>query len=83
MLDVPFHSAKQLAADIRKKKNVVMPLAEQRLTEADWQPIDAAFQANDDLLFGARPREEFKKLFGLILNRAPAPVGVDPSRRAI
>jgi hemerythrin-like domain-containing protein len=67
---------------VRLEEDVVMPLAEQRLTEADWQPIDAAFRANDDPLFGARPREEFKKLFGLIVNRAPAPVGVGPSRGA-
>jgi hemerythrin-like domain-containing protein len=67
---------------MRLEEDVVMPLAEQRLTEADWQPIDAAFQANDDPLFGARPREEFRRLFGLILNRAPPPVGVGPSRGA-
>ncbi len=68
---------------LRLEEDVVMPLAEQRLTEADWQPIDAAFQANDDPLFGARPREEFRRLFGLILNRAPAPVGVGPRRGAL
>ena len=68
---------------MRLEEDVVMPLAEQRLTEADWQPIDTAFQANEDPLFGARPREEFRKLFGLILNRAPAPVGVGPSRGAL
>lgn len=65
---------------MRLEEDVVLPLAEQRLTEADWLPIDAAFQANEDPLFGARPREEFRKLFGLILNRAPAPVGVGPRR---
>jgi hemerythrin-like domain-containing protein len=68
---------------MRLEEDVVLPLAEQRLTEADWQPIDAAFQANDDPLFGARPTEEFKRLFGLILNRAPAPVGVGPSHGAL
>ena len=67
---------------MRLEEDVVMPLAEQRLTEADWQPIDAAFQANEDPLFGARPREEFRRLFALILNRAPAPVGVGASRGA-
>jgi hemerythrin-like domain-containing protein len=65
---------------MRLEEDVVLPLAEQRLTEADWRPIDAAFQANEDPLFGTRPREEFRKLFGLILNRAPAPVGVGPRR---
>jgi hypothetical protein len=67
---------------MRLEEDVVLPLAEQRLTEADWRPIDAAFQANEDPLFGGRPTEEFRKLFQLILNRAPAPVGVGPSREA-
>jgi hemerythrin-like domain-containing protein len=68
---------------MRLEEDVVMPLAEQRLTEADWQPIDAAFQANEDPLFGTRPREEFRGLFARILNRAPAPVGVGPRRGAL
>lgn len=67
---------------MRLEEDVVLPLAERTLTEADWQPIDAAFRANEDPLFGARPREEFQKLFQLIVNRAPAPVGVGPARDA-
>jgi hemerythrin-like domain-containing protein len=65
---------------MRLEEDVVLPLAERTLTEADWQPIDAAFRANEDPLFGARPREEFRKLLQLIVNRAPAPVGVGPDR---
>jgi hemerythrin-like domain-containing protein len=67
---------------VRMEEDVVLPLAERMLTEADWQPIDAAFRANDDPLLGARPREEFGKLLQLIVNRAPAPVGVGPDRDA-
>lgn len=67
---------------MRLEEDVVMPLAERRLTAADWEPIDAAFRENEDPLFGARPREEFRRLFGLILNRAPAPIGVGAARRA-
>lgn len=67
---------------MRLEEDVVLPLAERTLTEADWQPIDAAFRANEDPLFGARPREEFRKLFQLIVNLAPAPVGVGPARDA-
>lgn len=66
---------------MRKEEDVVMPLAEALLTEADWQAIDAAFLAHDDPLFGPEPRQEFERLFRLILNRAPAPVGVGPAWR--
>jgi hemerythrin-like domain-containing protein len=66
---------------MRKEEDVVMPLAERVLTAADWEAIDAAFRANEDPLFGVRPKEEFARLFGLIVNRAPPPLGVgDPSR---
>jgi hemerythrin-like domain-containing protein len=63
---------------MRLEEDVILPLAERWLTEADWQPIDAAFRANEDPLLGARPREEFRRLFDLIVNRAPAPVGLGP-----
>jgi hemerythrin-like domain-containing protein len=67
---------------MRLEEDVILPLAERWLTAADWEPIDAEFQANEDPLFGARPREEFRRLFGLILRRAPAPIGVGPSDEA-
>ena len=61
---------------MRKEEDVVIPLAERVLTDADWTTIDAAFKANDDPLFGPQPKQEFRKLFQLIVNRAPAPLGV-------
>ncbi len=61
---------------MRKEEELVMPLAERVLTDADWQAIDAAFRSNDDPLFGAKPKAEFRMLFQLIVNRAPAPLGV-------
>lgn len=67
---------------MRLEEDVILPLAERILTEADWEPIDAAFRANEDPLFGDRPRAEFRKLLQLIVNRAPAPVGVGPARAA-
>ena len=63
---------------MRLEEEVILPLAERTLTEADWRPIDATFRANQDPVFGVQPREEFRKLFQLIVNRAPASVGVGP-----
>ena len=65
---------------MRLEEDVILPLAERTLTEADWAPIDAAFRQNEDPLFGPRPREEFRRLFQLIVQRAPAPVGLGPNR---
>jgi len=61
---------------MRKEEDGVIPLAERVLTDADWTAIDAAFKANDDPLFGPQPKQEFRKLFQLIVTRAPAPLGV-------
>lgn len=41
------------------------------LDETDWQRIAAAFQANDDPLFGAHGRDEFHKLYLRIINLLP------------
>ena len=81
---VPFVAAVEAYADfhwqhMRKEEDIVMPLAERTLTEADWQAVDAAFRANEDPLLGAKPKEEFRKLFQLILRVAPPPVGVGPA----
>ena len=65
---------------MRKEEDVVMPLAERALAPEDWAAIDAAFRANDDPVFGAKPREEFRRLFQLIVNLAPPPLGVGEAR---
>lgn len=61
---------------MRKEEDLVLPLAQRVLTDADWTAIDAAFRTNDDPLFGTHPKEEFRRLFQLIVTRAPAPLGV-------
>jgi branched-chain amino acid transport system ATP-binding protein len=61
---------------LEKEENLVLPLAIARLSAGDWAEIDAAFLQNDDPTLGAGPREEFERLFELIVRRAPAPVGV-------
>ena len=65
---------------MRKEEDVVFPLAEHVLTDTDWQAIDAAFSENDDPLFGAKPRAAFRRLFQLILELAPSPIGLGPAR---
>ena len=65
---------------LRKEEDIVLPLADAVLTAADWEAIDRAFQAHDDPLLGAGPKGEFSRLFGLIVNMAPPPVGLGPAR---
>ena len=50
------------------------------LTEEDWTRIAAAFDANDDPLFGKNRRTEFNKLYLRILNLLPSRLRV-PLRR--
>jgi hemerythrin-like domain-containing protein len=61
---------------MRKEEDVVMPLAETVLTDEDWQAIADAFGANTDLRLGTPDRQDLQALFRLILNRAPAPIGL-------
>lgn len=63
---------------MRLEEDVVLPAALQFLTAADWDDINAAFQANDNPLAGTDDKEDLQKLFSLIANIAPPPVGVGP-----
>jgi hemerythrin-like domain-containing protein len=60
---------------MRKEEERLLPLAEQRLNEADWRWIEAAFAGNDDPIADLRERD-FEQLYGRIVNIAPAPVGL-------
>jgi hemerythrin-like domain-containing protein len=66
-------------AHMRKEEDVVLPLAQEALTAADWTAIDAAFAVNDDPVPGLAPRQEFDALFRLIVAMAPPPLGVGPT----
>jgi len=57
-----------------------MPLAERVLAPEDWQVIDAAFDDNDDPVFGAAPQQKYAALLKFILSQSPAPVGYGESR---
>jgi hemerythrin-like domain-containing protein len=62
---------------MRLEETVILPAAEQLLTEADWQALDAAFAKNCDPLTGKYPRDPvYDRLFTRIVMRAPAPIGV-------
>ena len=59
----------------RKEGVEVMPRAQEVLTAEDWAPIEAAFNANDDPIFGSDPRSRFDTLYSEIVALAPAPMG--------
>ena len=79
--EAAFFAALQSFADHLREHNrfeesTVMPLARRTLTADDWREADAAFLANDDPLFGERPRAEFAALHARIVRLAPEPFGL-------
>ena len=58
------------------EESQVLPLARDRLTEADWAELDPAFEANRDPLTGHTPNDEYRALFTRIVAQAPAPIGL-------
>jgi hemerythrin-like domain-containing protein len=54
----------------------VLPAAREALLPQDWEELDAAFGANRDPLTGHDPSGEYGPLFRVIVNTAPAPVGL-------
>jgi hemerythrin-like domain-containing protein len=52
---------------MRKEEDVVLPLALEALTAADWTVIDTAFSRTDESIPGVAPRQEFDALFRLIV----------------
>lgn len=64
---------------MRQEEDELMPLAERVLNPEDWQEIDAAFNNNDDPVFGRAPQQKYAALFKLILSQSPPPVGYGKS----
>ena len=59
------------------EEEVILPEAERALSESDWAEIDAAFAQNADPLTGKYPPPaEYEQLFSMIVQRAPAPIGL-------
>jgi hemerythrin-like domain-containing protein len=62
---------------MRLEEEVILPEAEKTLQASDWAEIDAAFAKNADPLTGNYPpTAEYENLFSLIVQRAPAPIGL-------
>ncbi len=62
---------------MKLEEDVILPEAEKTLSAQDWAEVDAAFAQNADPLSGKYPpTAEYEKLFSLIVQRAPAPVGL-------
>jgi hemerythrin-like domain-containing protein len=62
---------------MRLEEEVILPEAEKTLSVQDWAEVDAAFAQNADPLTGKYPpTAEYEKLFSLIVQRAPAPIGL-------
>jgi branched-chain amino acid transport system ATP-binding protein len=54
----------------------ILPRAREALEASDWEEIDAAFEDNEDPLFGSKTRNEFSELLDRLVNRLPAPLGL-------
>jgi len=61
---------------MRREEVELLPLAREHLSEEDWQEINREFASNADPLFGEETKEEFRRLFREIANRAPSPHGL-------
>ena len=63
--------------NMKLEEEVILPEAEKTLSASDWAEIDAAFEKNADPLTGKYPpTAEYENLFSLIVQRAPAPIGL-------
>ncbi|MBE7367566.1 hemerythrin domain-containing protein [Ramlibacter pallidus] len=66
-------------AHMRTEETELLPVAQQRLSEADWAQLDAAFQSHRDPLATADRDPQYDRLFTRIVMRTPAPIGVGPA----
>ena len=68
-----------VVSHMRTEETEVLPVAQKRLSEADWAQLNAAFQAHRDPLASAERDPAYDRLFTRIVMRAPAPIGVGPA----
>lgn len=60
----------------QKEEEEVLPRAREVLEAADWEEIDAAFDENEDPIFGSKWNNEFSDLLNKLISRLPAPLGL-------
>lgn len=61
---------------MRQEEEIILPAASRLLLPQEWQEIETAFASNRDALTGVDMKGDFDKLFSLIVNITPAPMGV-------
>lgn len=59
-----------------KEEREVLPRALEALETSDWKDIDAAFDDNEDPMFGIQASNEFSMLFKDLVNSLPSPIGL-------
>jgi len=64
---------------MRTEEDVILPAAAKYLTAEDWTMIDAQFAANQEARNTVDAKKKLDKLFTLIANITPAPVGLGPA----
>jgi hypothetical protein len=64
---------------MRLEEDVIFPALGEHLGEEEWKEADRAFSANDDPLAGKELKQNFERLFTLIVNITPAPMGLGPA----
>jgi branched-chain amino acid transport system ATP-binding protein len=76
-----FDSAARAFIDFQRRhigteEREIIPAARRALTEADWSRVNSGFAANEDPLFGSKPKAAFDALFSKIATLAPEPHGL-------
>jgi hemerythrin-like domain-containing protein len=63
---------------MRTEETELLPVAQRRLTDADWVQLNAAFNTQADPLVTGEHDPVYDRLFTRIVMRTPAPIGVGP-----
>lgn len=66
---------------MRLEEQIVLPVTLEFYTAEDWNTVNLAFAENEDAPVGPLHKREFDKLFSLIANTTPAPIGLGPELR--